>query len=160
MTKVTTITVNTDASFHPEFKVGGYAFYIVCDKFKIKMSGGFKTEPKTSDQAEIFCIGNAISCLLNKKDLPEAKWLIINTDSLHGINMITKQENDSGKSVFKMWQFLIRKLKSKKNEFRHVRAHSQVGDKRSKANEWCDAQAKKELGKAIRAIESKKKLAV
>lgn len=28
---VTCITINTDASFHPKYKVGGFAFYIVCD---------------------------------------------------------------------------------------------------------------------------------
>ena len=30
-------------------------------------------------------------------------------------------------------------------EFRHVKAHSGVKDKRSYVNEWCDAEAKKQL---------------
>jgi hypothetical protein len=34
-------------------------------------------------------------------------------------------------------------------EFRHVNAHSNVNDKRSYVNEWCDSEAKKELRRLI-----------
>ena len=140
--KIRCVTINTDASFHPEFKIGGYAFYIISDLFKIQKGGEFKTNPMNSTDAEIMCIGNAIATLLSQKELPHSDWLIINTDSKYGIEIIRKQKSELGKSVFRLWQKLIHKLKSKNNQFRHVKAHSGKDDARSHVNEWCDKTAK------------------
>lgn len=82
------ITINTDASWHPEYKVGGYAFWIVCDKFKITKSGNFKTNPKSSTDAEIMAIGNAIATLLKVNENIECNLLVINTDSTQAIARI------------------------------------------------------------------------
>ena len=51
---VNCITINTDASFDCQKKVGGYAFYIISDVFKIKKSGMFKKQPSTAMDAEMF----------------------------------------------------------------------------------------------------------
>lgn len=137
------ITINTDASFHPEHKVGGYAFYIVCDLFKIQKGGMFKVQPKTAEEAEIMCIGNAIATLLAQKQLPAAKWLIINSDCRYGMTRIKHRETKLSKEVNVLWQKLINRLGSTKNRMRHVKAHSGIADARSWVNEWCDSEAKK-----------------
>lgn len=142
--KIACITINTDASFHPTLKVGGYAFYIICDLFKITKGGMFKNHPKTPEEAEIMCIGNALATLLAQKELPEAKWLIINSDCQRGMEKIKRSSTPLGKQVQGLWQQLIRRLGSSKNKFRYVEAHQRGQlDKRSFVNDWCDKEAKK-----------------
>lgn len=136
------ITINTDASWHPQDKVGGYAFWIVCDLFIIKKSGRFKTKPRCSTTAELMCIGNAFATLLAQKELPQCRFLVINTDSKNGIHQIKYQTTKTGKEVFKLWNRLKSRLQPYKSEFRHVKAHSGKKDGRSFVNEWCDEQAK------------------
>lgn len=55
--KVTCITINTDASWCPETNASGYAFYAICDKFKIMKSGNFRSKPNSSWEAELFVLG-------------------------------------------------------------------------------------------------------
>lgn len=146
---VSCITVNTDASFHPEKKVGGYAFYIICDSFKIQKSGMLKQSPSNSIEAEMMCIANALHVLSNQIDLPTAKWIIINTDCLFAIPKITKKSKDPiGRRVYRILKTVKNKTAYKeviypKVQFRHVKAHSGVDDARSHVNEWCDTEAKK-----------------
>jgi ribonuclease HI len=151
--KVNVITINTDASFHPDHNVGGYAFYIRCDLFKITKAGGFKIQPKNSKEAEMMCIGNAISTLLAQKELPEARWLIINSDCKYGYEEIRQGKRGIGKKINVMWQKLILRLGSAKNIFRHVKAHSGKDDARSFVNEWCDKEAKKWMRKCVAEIQ-------
>lgn len=150
--QLTCITINTDASFHPIHKVGGYAFYIVCDLFRIQKGGMFKMQPRTAEEAEIMCIGNAISTLLAQKELPKARWLVINNDCKFGMNKIRRQETELAKKVNTMRQKLIYQLGSGENSMRHVKAHSGKGDSRSWVNEWCDKEAKKYMRKSVENI--------
>jgi ribonuclease HI len=143
MNPIKGITINTDASFYQEHKTGGYAFWIVCDLFKIQKGGFFKAEVANCTDAEMKAIGNAIATLLAQKELPQANFLIINTDSKVAIEQIRHQSTPLGKEVFKLWQRLINRLKTNRNEFRWVKAHSGKDDARSFVNEWCDKEAKK-----------------
>lgn len=142
------ITINTDASWHPESKVCGFAFYIVCDKFKITQHGPLRDRMPTITDAEIAAIANAIHCLTNHKDLPTCDWLIINTDCKPAISRIREGKTPLGKRSHHMWQKLITKLGSKNNKLRHVKAHTGKDDGRSKANEWCDKHAKQGMRQA------------
>lgn len=143
MDKLNCITINTDASYHNELKVGGYAFSIVCNLFRIKKGGRFKANPKNSEEAEIMCIGNAIATLLTQKELPQSNWLVINTDCKNAIRRIQTGSDPLGLQVKKIHGRLVTKLNSRNNQFRHVKAHSGKNDARSRVNEWCDAEAKK-----------------
>jgi len=157
--QVTTITINTDASFHKDYKVGGWAFIIVCDLFRIHRSGSFKLPVKNPQDAEIMAIGNALAHLLKIKNLPEFKWLIVNSDCKHGMKAIRTNKDALSKKVHKLWQRCILKTKSKKNKFRHVKAHTGRDNLRSKANQWCDTNAKNHaqrvLNKAVIAANKK-----
>lgn len=149
------VTINTDASFHPKLKYGAYAFWAVCDDFKITKSGVFRKKCIDPDDAESKCIINALTVIL--KAHKGITKIIINTDSLNAIAYLTKDKNHINKyrlSMSKMRQFqlclsLLPMPKNLKIEYRHVKAHSGVEDKRSYVNEWCDLEAKKQLRRVI-----------
>lgn len=149
MKKVNCITINTDASFHPDHGVGGYAFYIVCDLFKIQKGGYFKKDPATAEEAEIMCIGNAISTLMAQPELPECNYLIINNDCTWGHNRILKRQTGLAKRVYRLNGELIKKLGKPKFEFRYVKAHNGTPDARSYVNDWCDREAKRFMRRAV-----------
>lgn len=157
--KSTSITINTDASYCPKTGAAGYAFWIVCDLFTIKKSGMFKTTAKDPTDAESKCIANAIATLLAQKELPTVKWIIVNTDSLHSMERIqsknTRKTSGFYNQIYAQWQTLKKRMKSEKAEFRHVKAHSGVKDKRSYVNEWCDENAKREMYKMRQILNTK-----
>ncbi|MEX0597119.1 MAG: RNase H family protein [Candidatus Paceibacterota bacterium] len=141
------ITINTDASFCPLTKVGGFAFYIICNDFKIQKAGEFRTKPKNPTEAEAMCIGNAIATLL-AQDLPkEVNYIIINTDCLHAISLI-KSYDGVYKKVRKFKNRLFRVVRPQRIEFRHVKAHNGTPDARSWVNDWCDKEAKRYMRQA------------
>ena len=47
------VTINTDASFSIQQKVGGYAFYIVCNRGKILKSGQIKEAEEAEKKAKM-----------------------------------------------------------------------------------------------------------
>lgn len=137
------ITINTDASVHGTKQVGGYAFHIVCDLFKLQQAGVFKSPVKHSTDAEMKSIGNAIAALLRQPELPTCKWVVINTDSKGAISAILQPKNDLSKCINKDLHKLKVRLRCQLISFRHVRAHTKDKNARSLANEWCDIEAKK-----------------
>jgi len=146
------VTINTDASFHPRLKHGAYAFWAVCNDWKITKSGLFRKLCQTPDDAEAKCIINALTVVL--KAHKGISKIIINTDSLNAIAYLTKDEahiRKYGLSHSKMRQFQqclsVLPISKSQLEYRHVKAHSGINDKRSYVNEWCDAEAKRQLRK-------------
>lgn len=148
------VTINTDASFHPSLKYGAYAFWAICDDFKITKSGVFRKKCINPDDAEAKCIINALTVvLLAHKGISK---IIINTDSLNAIAYLTNDRThirkyglitNKGTEFNRLFYGIIKKTSI---EFRHVKAHSGVNDKRSYVNEWCDSEAKKQLRKTIK----------
>ena len=138
------LIINTDASFHPAHKIGAYAFYIMCDHFKLQTVGLFKKGlPRDSNEAEMMSIANALSSLLERDYVPHVKELVLNTDSLNAIEEIIKQNTESGKYVGKLWQQVIRRTRSRKNELIHVAAHTIADNPNAWMNAWCDEEARK-----------------
>ena len=150
------VTINTDASFHPSLKFGAYAFWAVCNDFKITKSGVFRKKCTNPDDAEAKCIINALKIVLAHKGISK---IIINTDSLNAIAYLTKDTSHIKKynlSASKMRQFSLYldllKTFNTQIEYRHVKAHSGVNDKRSYVNEWCDKEAKRKLRRKTSTI--------
>ena len=143
------ITINTDASYEYKSKAGGYAFYIVCDLFRIKKWGMFKNPPGSPEEAEIMCIGNALATLLAQKEFPECEVIIINSDCIWGMKKIVARSSELSIKVGKIYDQLCEKLKSR-GIFRHVKAHSGVQDARSHVNRWCDREAKIYMRQALK----------
>lgn len=142
------LTINTDASFSLEQKVGGYAFYIKCDDFLIK-KGGILKDVNNSLEAELMAIGNAIAILL-PREISRFKWVIINTDCIPAIHRIKNPKSELDKKVHKLWQSLITKVASKRNKIRHVKAHTYIDSPKKYVNDWCDREAKKFCRVAIK----------
>jgi len=146
------VTINTDASFHPSLKWGAYAFWAISNDFKITKSGVFRKKCTNPDDAESKCILNALTVVLKAhKGLTK---IIINTDSLNAIAYLTNDRTHIKRyglignkaTEFNRLFILLRKSYVKiPIEFRHVKAHSGINDKRSYVNEWCDWEAKKQL---------------
>lgn len=143
------ITINTDASFCPDTKFGAYAFWIVSNQFKIQKSAILKKTCKTSHEAELKCILNAIVTIKNEIGTNK---IVINTDSMNSIyiltndrNMIDKYRLTWGKPYHKMYKAIIKRYKQCSIEFRHVKAHQDTSTARTWVNDWCDSQAKQQL---------------
>lgn len=155
-------TINTDASFHPKLKWGAYAFWAVSDRFKIQKYGGFRGKCLNPTDAETKCIINALQVVLAAdKDI---KRIIINTDSLNAISIIENHRDNIHRYSLHFGSHLRRKFKKILNkyptnpvvEFRHVKAHSNVGDARGYVNEWCDKNAKRKMWSKVNRLNKQK----
>jgi ribonuclease HI len=151
------ITINTDASFHPELKVGGYAYHIRYGSVKIQGSGAFKVNPLNPLEAEMMSIANAIHVLCSIPDLPPTKLIIINSDCLNCFPKIAlDSKNEVGRKTAKLLAKLVKKTATESGisryEFRHVRAHTGAQNARSFANEWCDGEARRGMRKAVQSV--------
>lgn len=156
-------TVNTDASFSPQYNVGGYAFWISSNLFKKRTSGPLQGSIRCSTDAEMRCILNALTWIYRDQRITR---IIVNTDSMNSIQCLTEQTTYRSSYDYHSKEWIhIRKVYSKikqtlrarkvKIEFRHVKAHSGVNDARSFVNEWCDAQAKNHMRNQVSKIKSK-----
>lgn len=151
---VNCITINTDASYNLQHGVGAYAFYIVCDNFRIMVGGKLKN-CKSSVDAEMMAIGNALHTLGKHPQLPTTKLIVINTDCTGAMERIKlKSHNEVGRNVARVLRQLRQKTSWRnaimpKYEFRHVKAHNGIPDSRSFANDWCDKEAKKWIRVAV-----------
>ena len=56
------VTINTDASFCPETKASGFAYWIVCNGQRIKGSAGLKDGQNSTD-CEMKALANALVIL-------------------------------------------------------------------------------------------------
>lgn len=151
------VTINTDAAYHSGFKIGGYAFWIVCNDGRFSHTGILKSKVNNATEAEFKCIINAIHVLFNLKFKNVTK-VIINTDSLNVIHLIQNKKEEIKKYRLTHCLTYVRKLEKmltankfdKKNiELRHVKAHVEIKDKRSWANDWCDKKAKESMWNVI-----------
>lgn len=140
------VTINTDASFWHHQQKGSWAFWAVCNKFKITKSGVFRGKVKNSSEAELKCMINAVFCVL-KADVGITK-VIINTDSQICMKAIAR--NNPNSSLYKCVTMFRNMTKGVAIEMRHVKAHSGVKDARSYVNEWCDTHAKKALKESVK----------
>lgn len=149
------VTINTDASFSATHKRGSFAFWIVCNNFKILKSGLLKAKVSRPEQAEFKAIINAFYVLFNE-DCSAITKIIVNTDCLNVIHLLTGNKEAIQRYRLGSWgRDLVSKYNSVKGktkhtasipvEFRHVRSHTGIGDARSYVNEWCDKEAKLKL---------------
>ncbi len=156
-----TITINTDASYHPVHKVGAFSFWIVCSRKRLIKSGPLKKVLNAQD-AELQSIGNALSVVLEHFSFEVVEHIYINTDCKYGIEAVTKGKkmnncNDTVKKIHSMISKLISKngYTKKGNRFkkfiswRYVKAHSNGEDARKWVNNRMDEMAKDALWKLI-----------
>lgn len=113
----------------------------------IKGSGVFKDLCTSPTDAETKAIVNAVHVLLKTNfDFNGIKKIIINRDNIHAV------AGRKGRPPQKLLTKLLKKLKDKCSngvppivEYRHVKSHSNIKDKRSYVNYWCDSQCTMQL---------------
>ncbi len=153
------VTINTDASYHHEHRVGAFAFWIVSDHGRIIQSGPIKKINQTvrkhaAAEAEVKCILNAFYVLRNAK-WPGITKIIVNTDCKNVISILTKNVTEINKWNLKWGGQLRQKFHEYKPncliEFRYVPAHKDTATAKAFVNQWCDDHAKKMLWETINA---------
>lgn len=155
-----TVTINTDASYHPVHKVGAFAFWIVCSEGRIIQNGVLKN-PVNSQDAELQAIGNALHVLYSSK-FKNIEHIYINTDCKYGIEAVTKGKRMNGcletvKEIQRIICKLVLKYNYKKNKkkfkgfisWRYVPAHTEGQNKRQWVNNRMDQLAKEALWNSI-----------
>ena len=152
------VTINTDASFSHKHKAGGYAFWIVCDKGRIKSSGTLK-EALNPQDCEMKCLANALHTL-QKSEFNDGSisMIIVNSDCLYMFEKIGlgKGHPEVGKFIAKKFKSIFKnnpneRLKNKKRYIlKHVKAHTNdLTQSRSWVNNWCDKEAKKAMIESV-----------
>ena len=142
------VTINTDASFIQGF--AGYAFWMVCNEFKVLKAGVLRGKVKRPEIAEFKCVINALHILF-KNDCKNVTKIIINTDCMNVIHCCQDNKAEIKKYGLNVKEFpeltdMFKKIMKGKNievEFRHVKSHTGINDARSYVNQWCDREAKK-----------------
>ena len=147
------VTINTDASFYPLQKIGGYAIWIASNKGRVKHADGFKGNVETPHDAEFKAVINALHLL--KKQNWEITEIYINTDSQTVIDTVEtkgtfKNLPQYGKDNYKAYQSIIQQLGVKDVSLRHVKAHLHTNTARHWVNEWLDTEAKKAARKILK----------
>lgn len=141
------ITINTDAGFYPFDKIGSFSYWIVSDGLLLKGSGLFKDSCNSSTEAETRSMVNAVAILLQSNfDFSGVRNIYFNRDNIHA------KAGKNGTEAQKKLTSLIKKLKTKCStklypevHYRHVRSHTNVNDKRSYVNQWCDSECTRQL---------------
>jgi ribonuclease HI len=151
------VTINTDASYSHKHNKGSYAFWMVSNEGKICKSGLLKGDSLDPTHAEIKTISNALFHLSNYTGWKGITKVIINTDSMNSIHLLTKNikaikkyriHHEKYKNEIWVFASLVNKLKYN-IEIRHVRSHKGTDTARTWVNEWCDQEAKKHLRKYV-----------
>lgn len=146
-----TITVCSDASVSYEYPVAAWACYIRTPETTIKTSGVLKEYTKSSSDAELQGLSNALYILDKSKDLSAYRLIIYcdNTDALGDIAVSKRRKTTKGhmrKEFFETNILTILK-KAKSYETRHVKAHVHKSEwhatsSRNYMNDWCDREAR------------------
>lgn len=162
------VTINSDASFSRTYKVGTYAYYIICDKFRYQASGFVKTDIGNPNEAEAASLANALHFLKTNADkIGQISKIIVNTDSKAAIKSINRKAAHG--SLFETCFLLFRELRIINKisphgrpfyELRHVKAHVSKAERKPRhhINEWCDKEARVQMGKRLAMIEMENKL--
>lgn len=134
---MTRATVITDASFCHKTKAAGWAVWIVFDTpidgtKRLKRSGVFKAQPKTSSEAERFAMFNGLALAYNWG----ARRILVQSDCEGILRHDCPIYQKAAKGYWPTAIVL----------FRHVKGHQCPNtDARSFVNNWCDYNAKRHM---------------
>lgn len=147
------VTINTDASFYPLQKIGGYAIWIASNKGRVKHAAGFKDTLHGPHDAEFKAIINALHLL--KKQNWTITEIYINTDSQTVIDTVEnkgtfKKLPQYGKDNYQAYLSIIKELGVKDVSLRHVKGHLHTKTARHWVNDWLDTEAKKAARKILK----------
>lgn len=146
VTKTKIVTINTDAGFYPNEKVGSYAYWIKGKGLFLRGSGLFKQNCTNSTDAEMKAILNALH-ILDSSSYVDIEKIVINRDNIHAKG--SESGNELQRRISDKLSELRKKCDHKSKypffDFRHVKAHSSIDKPRNWVNDWCDKECKRHL---------------
>lgn len=143
-------TIIADASWCPDTKAAGYAFWIASDRGKQGGSGAFKERVVTSCVAEMMALVNGLHTACKQGLVQNADSVLMQTDCLGAIQAFQGQRGYMSpveQSVVKYYEELLT-ASSVHVSFRHVKGHTTRKEPRYYINSKCDEFAKKAMRKA------------
>jgi ribonuclease HI len=147
------VTIYSDASFCPNQKIMGWAFYSRCSSGKMKKYGLLNEKTNCSTTAEMEAILIAVKRTIRR--WPHLKGVFVNCDSLTSCELLwpsNLKETDHYNlpRAQKIKDEIISLLESKGMWLRvkHVKGHQVSDNVRSYLNNFCDKKAKEKLLKA------------
>lgn len=158
------LTINTDASFNRRKEVGTYAFWIVCDEFKLKMSGALRKKCTRPEIAEYQCLINALHVAFKMPRKRKITRLIVNTDCLNVIHLAMEHKvaikayklDNWGRHLTIKFHKMLESNGISKNQLdmRHIKSHQHTDTSRNWVNQWCDDAAKFEMNKLLQNLKN------
>lgn len=157
------LTINTDASYHPKTKAASYAMWLVSDQGRLTYSKRFNQVMIDCHHAEMAAIVNALHMATNsgKYDFNQFHKIVINTDSAMVMRIFASMVPAGSKRSKPLKNFPVQYIEcrnkffdlmryhgfrmnsnTKTFEFRKVKAHVEITDKRTYVNDWLDKAAK------------------
>lgn len=160
------VTIATDISSCPEYKITTWACYIRHDGGVIKQVGQFKKYYKNTSTAETYALINAL--VIARKEIPDWKHskIIIHNEIEHVLDPIktkagniAKRDEERARKIRTLAMPILQQAVD--YERRKIKAHFKgwrTSDNPAKyaINRWCDRESRAELK---RARKLKKKLA-
>lgn len=144
---MTRATVNTDASWCPNTKAGGWAAWVAIDGgTRLKHAGQFHRRPKSSGEAEYWALLNG-AWLAARHGATE---LLLQSDCTGALAKVVKRHEPEVAALHELCEGLSIRTK-------WVKAHTHKGTARHWVNDWCDRQAKKHMKRQRRATPRKGK---
>lgn len=132
---MTRATVNTDASFCPRTKAGGWACWIAIDGgLKIKKSGVFHKRPKSAAEAEFWAMLNGAWLAAHNG----ATNLLVQGDCTGALKKL-RLDTPERRALFVQIPHKVT-IRTK-----WVKAHKHTETARHWVNDWCDKQAKRHM---------------
>lgn len=133
------LTINTDASFHPQSSSGGYGYIITHTEGRLYGKGKFEFEVTDSNECEFLALLNALKHLTSLSLSYDV--VVINCDN-ETVRRVVNKATPHPK--FREVSESILQLTSTfpKCYAKHIKGHINSKAPRHRANNWCDRASK------------------
>lgn len=139
------VTILSDASYCPEYKVAGYGFWIACGRGKLGGGGQITEEVEDTNAAEMMAICNSICYGVDRRLIEPGDRLLVQTDSLAAIDRLQGKRvvtlTPQQERIIAYYQKVVRGL-DLTVVFRHIKGHTGLPEARYVANRMCDKRAR------------------
>ena len=153
------VTLMTDASVCGKTGAGGYGMWVVSERGKMPYGGSFQDLVADSYIAEIQAVINSLAVAVNHRMVLKGDFVLIQLDNLGAISCLQGKpsKRKDAQEAYQIWLQLT-KAYHLNYKFKHVKAHTDNPDQRSKANFFCDLHAKKGMQKKRKELQNSKSL--
>lgn len=134
----------TDASYCHETGAAGFGFWAVSERGKLPGGLPFKQRMVSVEAAEMAAVVNALVIAKARGIVQLGDKVLVQLDCMGAIKRLSGEIPPSNRTeeILAHWGQVKKGLVV---NFKHVKGHSNIGDRRSLANEHCDRTAKKHM---------------